>query len=53
MEKKIRTEYNNDSMDVLNAIWTIGDALESFDLTIEMLDGGDGYEEFIIKKIDK
>jgi len=51
MEKIVRYHYSNDSMDVLNVIAEISEALEDFGLEIEEMDGDDGYEEFKIKHI--
>ena len=50
-EVKIKYEYGLDSMDVINVVETIGYELRHFGLTIEFLEGGDCYEEFMIKRI--
>lgn len=43
--------YYDDGMDLINAVEKISEYLEkNHNLTIEFLDGGDGYEEVIIKQ---
>ncbi len=50
MEKIIRLEYD-DSMDMINAIESIAEAIAEYGIEIEFLDGGDGYEEIKISKV--
>jgi hypothetical protein len=49
MKKTITFSYDNDPMDVLNLLSLIAYNLKDFNLDLTILEGGDGYEEFIIE----
>ncbi len=52
MKKIIKLGYN-DSMDMINAIEEIAAAVLDFGVNIEILEGGDGYEEIKIIKVEE
>lgn len=52
MERKVKFQYE-DSMDLLNALESLAVALKPFGVKMEILDGGDGYEEVRLTKEDK
>lgn len=51
-EQKLKFFYS-DGMDLLNALEYLAKTLPSFGVNVEILDGGDGYEEIKLTKINK
>jgi hypothetical protein len=51
MEQKLKFYYS-DSMDLLNALESLSKALKDFGVKMEILNGGDGYEEVQLSKVD-
>jgi hypothetical protein len=49
MEQKVKFYYE-DSMDLLNALEGLSSVLKDFDIELEILEGGVGYEEVSIRK---
>lgn len=51
-DKIIQIQYG-DAMDMLNAIEAIAASILEFGVEIEILEGGDGYEEIKISKVEE
>ena len=51
MERKVKFVYE-DSMDLLNCLLGLEQILPQFGVKLEVLDGGDGYEEIRLTKIE-
>lgn len=49
MEKKLKFYYS-DGMDLLNALEGLAATLPAFGVELEILNGGDGYEEIRLRK---
>lgn len=49
MERKLKFHYS-DGMDLLNALEGLAATLPAFGVELEILDGGDGYEEVRLRK---
>lgn len=45
--------YYEDSMDLLNALYTFAKVLPEFGVSLELLVGDDGYEEVELSKIEE
>lgn len=52
MERTMKFHYS-DGMDLLNALESLRAALPAFGVNLEILDGGDGYEEIRLTKKDE
>ncbi len=50
MQRLLRFHYNNDTLDVLNVLAFLIEALVEFGVTMEVLEGGDGFEEILLTK---
>lgn len=51
MQKTLKFSYE-DGMDLLNALERLANVLPAFGVKLEILDGGDGYEEVRLTKVD-
>jgi len=52
MEKRVKLHYNNDDMYAINFIETLIPELLKFGIHMELLDGGEGYEEVKIDSLE-